>query len=51
MNITDLETLSESEMSQIKGGGHWAWVEGEWVWINTLDLEDDDIPPPPPPVF
>lgn len=50
MNITELEKLSESEMSQIKGGGgYWVWVDNQWFWIEAMDLGDEDTPPPPPP--
>lgn len=49
MNTTELEKLSENEMSQIRGGGYWAWIKDQWIWINTLNLGDEDTPPPPPP--
>lgn len=39
----DLEILSEKEMSQIKGGeqvsGVWIYSDGEWLYIDRLDLE------------
>lgn len=47
MNITELEKLSESEMLQIKGGGHWMWIENHWVWIETMNLCDEATSPPP----
>lgn len=48
MNTAELEKLSEQEMSQIRGGtGRWVFINNEWIWVETLDLEDN--PPPLPP--
>lgn len=51
MNTTVLEILSENEMQQIKGGGHWTWINEQWIWVSgfSLDGKDEDTPPPPPP--
>lgn len=42
MNATEFEKLSENEMSQIRGGGQWIWVMGQWGWIEMSDLGDED---------
>lgn len=42
MKTTELEKLSENEMSQIKGGGRWIWINGELIWIDTYDLGGND---------
>lgn len=42
MNTTELNKLSENEMSQIKGGENWIFVNGQWVCIDTFDLGDED---------
>ena len=49
MNETELEKLSENEMSQTRGGGQWAWFKGQWIWIEKYDLGGEDTPLPPPP--
>lgn len=46
MNTTGLEKLSENEMSQIKGGEKWLFINGEWICIEPYDLEDEDTPLP-----
>ncbi len=51
MNATELEKLSENEMSQTRGGGQWVWIEEQkrWIWMTSYDLGGKDTPPPPPP--
>ena len=38
MNATELEKLSENEMSQTRGGGQWVWFKDQWIWIGKYDL-------------
>lgn len=51
MNATELEKLSENEMSQTRGGGQWIWIEEQkqWIWMTSYNLGGEDTPPPPPP--
>lgn len=50
MNATELEKLSENEMSQTRGGGQWIWLTDQWIWLGDRSLGDEDnLPPPPPP--
>ena len=37
-----METLTNEEMSSIKGGGEWIFINGEWIYIENLNLDDDD---------
>lgn len=27
-----LAVLSDADMAEIKGGGRWIYIDGEWVW-------------------
>ena len=31
-----METLTSEEMSSIKGGGEWVYIDGEWYYIEGL---------------
>ncbi len=37
-----METLTNEEMSSIKGGGEWVYINGEWYYIEDLNLDEDD---------
>lgn len=37
-----METLTSEEMSSIKGGGEWVYFDGEWYYIEDLNLDEDD---------
>ena len=37
-----METLTNEEMSSIKGGGEWIYINGEWIYIENLNLDEDD---------
>lgn len=38
----ELEKLSENEMSQIKGGEEWIYINGTWVCIDPFTLGDEN---------
>lgn len=41
--LNENEVLSAEEMGNLTGGrGQWVCIRGEWVWVETLDLDPEE---------